>query len=107
MLTSGGVSGYGRGGMSIDSKRLLSSPPCESGLALESAVANARPEHWQPRYESKRFLTDQMRYMLSLTIDGKRYDTTWTSAAEKDVLPTDVEALNTAIWAARDAPCRS
>lgn len=106
MLTSGGVSGYGRGGFSIDSKRLLSSPPCASGLALETAVANARPQQWQARYESRRFLTDQMRYMLSLTIDGKRYATTWTSAAENDVLPSDVEALSTAVWAARDAPCR-
>ena len=107
MFTSGGVSGYGRGGFALDSKRLLSSvPPCEKWLALESAVANARPQHWQPRYESKDFLTDQMQYVLSLTIDGKRYDTTWTSAAEKDVLPSDVEALSAAIWAARDAPCR-
>ena len=92
--------------MSIDSKRLQSNAPCESGLALENAVASARPEHWQPRYESKRFVTDQIRYMLSLTIDGKRYDTSWTSAAEKDILPSDVEALSAAIWAARDAPCR-
>lgn len=71
-------------------------------MAVENAVAAARPERWQRRYENDRFVTDEMRFSLMLTVEGKQYDTAWRSAT-KEMLPSDLEALDAALWSARQA----
>ena len=69
---------------------------------MENAVAAARPETWQRRYENDRFITDEMRFSLALTVAGKRYETSWRSAT-REMLPSDLEALDVALWSARKA----
>jgi hypothetical protein len=110
LFTSGGYSGGGRGFLFMGSDGTTS--PCSvqklppnKRLAIEGAVAAARPETWKESYRPrKEHMTDQFYYSFTLKlqrIDGSSgtYSVGWQSESK---LPDDLRRLYEALWAARD-----
>ncbi|HEX9984545.1 MAG TPA: hypothetical protein VGF69_14890 [Thermoanaerobaculia bacterium] len=81
ITTDGGFTGRGIGSVTIDDP--------ESREELREALANARPETWQPEYAAGG--ADLVRY--TLTLDG--VSVTWVETA---VIPDDLRRLFTAAW---------
>ena len=103
MLTTGGFSGYGKGGAAFNSSSPVRGCAAEQRLAVESAVAAARPAMWQPSYSAgPPRITDQFMYSLTLEIEGQRYSVSWREDNTGE-LPSDLRARSEALWTAKKA----
>ena len=113
ILTWGGFSGFGKGGILFDSGQSTFGPckaalPETDRLAVENAVAAARSEGWLPSYRHDAWsgLTDQFVYTLSLTFEDDTGATVARSASWQtdsvDLLPADLRRLQDALWAAHE-----
>ena len=115
ITTSGGFAGDGDGDLAVSANgRLVIRPGCALRLTekdlreVAALVEKAKPREWKASYvrpENANGCCDMIRMTLAMTRSGTRWTSTWFD--DHLPLPTDLEAIVNALWAAQPANLRS
>lgn len=114
LMTFGGFSSHGKGGITIASDGSTSSACRLSPQrfdSLQRAVAEAKPALWSTSYHitGRPHITDQFSYSLRLSMSNVEVTSGWKDDSVGE-LPADLRRLYDEVWASREElqkNCRS